>query len=120
MRLFNLELNYILETDASLVAVKVVLKQYFGDTELEHLVSFFNRALTTTDIEKLQRIRVKNVRSRRRSKIYSSVPAGSIVSAALGSRSACKPAQTRYSFINASAEVDFTIVRVYILNVILK
>lgn len=48
MRLPNLELDFILETDASLFAVGAVLKQYFGDTELVQTVSFFNRELYTT------------------------------------------------------------------------
>lgn len=49
VRLPNLELDLILETDASVVAVGAVLKQYLGDMELEHLVSFFSGALTTTE-----------------------------------------------------------------------
>lgn len=47
--LINLELDFFLKTDASFVRVGAVLKQYFGETKLEHPLSFFRRALTSTE-----------------------------------------------------------------------
>ena len=49
IQLPNPHLDFILETDASKIAVGAVLKQRFADTGLEHPVSFFSRALTTTE-----------------------------------------------------------------------
>jgi hypothetical protein len=45
IRLPNVENDFILETDASQIAVGAVLKQVFADTGLEHPVGFFSRAL---------------------------------------------------------------------------
>lgn len=44
----NLENDFILKTDASLVAVGAVLKQAFSDTSLKHSVAFLSCALTST------------------------------------------------------------------------
>ena len=46
VRLPVIEHDFILETDASRIAVGAVLKQHFLDTGLEHPVRFFSRALT--------------------------------------------------------------------------
>jgi len=49
VRLPNPQEPFILETDASTVAVGAVLKQLFEDTKLEHPVGFFSRALTGSE-----------------------------------------------------------------------
>ena len=49
VRLPVVEHDFILETDASRVAVGAVLKQRFLDTGLEHPVGFFSRALTGSE-----------------------------------------------------------------------
>lgn len=49
VRVPNHKRDFTLETDASLVAVEAMLMQAFGDTNLEHSVAFFSRALTTTE-----------------------------------------------------------------------
>ena len=49
VQLPNPQKDFILETDASRVAVGAVLKQRFEDTQLEHPVAFFSRALTGTE-----------------------------------------------------------------------
>ena len=41
--------SFILETDASRIALGAVLKQYFEDSGLEHPVGFFSRSLTGTE-----------------------------------------------------------------------
>ena len=41
--------NFVLETDASKVAVGAVLKQYFDSINREYPVAFFSRALTSTE-----------------------------------------------------------------------
>lgn len=41
--------DFVLETDASIIAVGFVLKQQFSDTQLEHPVWFFSRALSDTE-----------------------------------------------------------------------
>lgn len=48
-RLPNLKNNFILETDASLVALGAVLKQSLRDKNLKHPVAFFRRVLTLTE-----------------------------------------------------------------------
>jgi len=49
VRLSDPQLSFILETDASTVAVGAVLKQKFLDTNLEHPVAFFSRALSGSE-----------------------------------------------------------------------
>jgi len=49
VRLPDPQLSFILETDASTVAVGAVLKQKFLDTNLEHPVAFFSRALSGSE-----------------------------------------------------------------------
>jgi len=49
VRLPNPQEPFILETDASTVAVGAVLKQLFEDIKLEHPVGFFSRALTGSE-----------------------------------------------------------------------
>lgn len=45
----NLENDFVLQTDASLVAVGAVLNQFSSDTSLEYSVEFLSKALTTTE-----------------------------------------------------------------------
>ena len=49
VRLPNPDNEFVLETDASRVALGAVLKQKFVDTNLEHPVGFFSRALTGSE-----------------------------------------------------------------------
>lgn len=49
VRLPDIHRDFILETDASTIAVGAVLKQMFNDTKLEHPVAFFSRSLTKTE-----------------------------------------------------------------------
>lgn len=49
MRLPKLELDFVLKTDASTVAVEAVLKKVLSDTNLKHPVAFYSRALTSTE-----------------------------------------------------------------------
>lgn len=41
--------NYIMETDASLAAVRAILKQLLSDTSLEHPVAFISKAFMSTE-----------------------------------------------------------------------
>ena len=49
VRMPNVDHSFILETDASHIAVGAVLKQFFEDTGLEHPVAFFSRALSGSE-----------------------------------------------------------------------
>jgi hypothetical protein len=49
VRLPDPQLSFILETDASTVAVGAVLKQKFANTGLEHPVAFFSRSLSGSE-----------------------------------------------------------------------
>lgn len=49
VRLPDVQRDFILERDASTVAVGAVLKQQFNGTQLEHPVAFFSRALTQSE-----------------------------------------------------------------------
>ena len=42
----HFQLDFILDTDESCIVFGTMLKQKFDDTQLEHLVGFFNRSLT--------------------------------------------------------------------------
>ena len=45
----DLQLDFILETDGSRIALGAVLKQKFEDSGLEHPVGFFSRSLTGSE-----------------------------------------------------------------------
>lgn len=46
IRILEVKTDFVLETDESETAVGAVFKQQFEDTDLEHPVSFFNKALS--------------------------------------------------------------------------